>query len=164
MVKQVKNRGPFLTMGDFVNRRLKTDDTGKSGALQAALDATVNQSVGGMANPAKTSGAFSNLPAGSSQGAGFPGQLLQGDILQALGPYMTVRSDTFTIRAYGEAMNPKGDITAKAWCEVVVQRFPDPVTPTAAAKPLLQELVLPSSPFGRKFSILSFRWLNPVEV
>ena len=37
---------------------------------------------------------------------GFPGQLLQGDILQALSPFMTVRSDTFTIRAYGESRDP----------------------------------------------------------
>ena len=70
----------------------------------------------------------SNLPADSSQGSGFPGQLLQGDILQALSPFMTVRSDTFTIRAYGEAKNPvTGEITATAYCEAVVQRFPDPV-------------------------------------
>jgi len=165
IVKEVRIRGPFLTMGNFVNRRLKSDETGKSGTLQAALDATVNKSAGGNAKSATTSGNFSNLPVGSSQGAGFPGQLLQGDVLQALAPYMTVRSDTFTIRAYGEARNPtNGNVTATAWCEAVVQRYPDPVTPVTATKPTLDELALPSSVFGRKFQIVSFRWLHPDEV
>ena len=164
LVGEIKTRGPFLTMGDFVNRRLKNDDTGKSGALQAALDKTINTTTGGMASAAATSGAFSNIPSGATQGAGFPGQLLQGDVLQALGPFMTVRSDTFTIRAYGEAKAPNGNITATAWCEAIVQRFPDPITPTTAAKSPLEELALPSSEFGRKFEIISFRWLHPEEV
>lgn len=165
LVTEIKERGPFLTMGDFVNRRLKNDETGKSGALQAALDRTVNSTTGGMANAATTTGAFSNVPAGATQGTGFPGQLLQSDVLQALSPFMTVRSDTFTIRAYGEARNPStGEITAKAWCEAVVQRFPDPVKSASNAKSPLQELALPSSPFGRSFSIISFRWLHPAEI
>jgi hypothetical protein len=77
---------------------------------------------------------------------------------------MTVRSDSFTIRAYGEARDSTGKITASAWCEAVVQRYPDPVTPDTDAKPILKELVQPSSPYGRQFRILSFRWLNPLEV
>ena len=114
---------------------------------------------------AADSSRFSNIPAGSTQGAGFPGQLLQGDVLQALGPFMTVRSDTFTIRAYGEARNPAtGAITAAAWCEAVVERHPEPVPSSTSAKSVLEELSLPSSPFGRYFTILSFRWLSPLEV
>src|SRR5690606_17298882 len=35
IVRQVELRGPFLSMGDFVNRRLTMDDLGKKGALQA---------------------------------------------------------------------------------------------------------------------------------
>jgi hypothetical protein len=78
---------------------------------------------------------------------------------------MTVRSDTFTIRAYGEARNPvTGAITASAWCEAVVERRPEPVPSSTTAKSVLEELTLPSSPFGRQFTILSFRWLSPLEV
>jgi hypothetical protein len=162
IVAQIRARGPFLTLGSFVNRKLEDSEEGKSGALQTALDITVNRNLDSSFQSAASG--HSNLPANSSQGSGFPGQLLQGDILQALSPYMTVRSDTFTIRAYGEAKNPvTGAITATAYCEAVVQRFPDPVA-SPIAEPLLEELARPSSAFGRKFSILSFRWLTPSEV
>lgn len=163
IVSEIKKRGPFLTLGDFVNRRLKKDDTGKSATLQVALDKVINSKISnsyqGNAN------GYSQIPASSGQAAGFPGTIQQGDVLQALAPYMTVHSDTFTIRAYGEARDPgTGDVTAKAWCEAVVQRFPDPITPDSAAKPALEELSLPSSPFGRKFRVISFRWLSPSEI
>ncbi len=104
------------------------------------------------------------IPENSKQGAGFPGHLQQGDILQALSPFMTVRSDTFTIRAYGETLSADGNtVLAKAWCEATVQRFPDPV-PSAAGGDALAELANPTSPFGRAFRIISFRWLNRDEI
>ena len=165
IVAENQARGASLTLGAFVNRRLTNDDTGRSGPLQAALDKTVNKSLDKAFEEAADSSRISNIPAASTQGAGFPGQLLQGDVLQALGPFMTVRSDTFTIRAYGEARNPvTGAITASAWCEAVVERRPEPVPSSTTAKSVLEELTLPSSPFGRQFTILSFRWLSPLEV
>lgn len=163
IVEQIRERGTFLTLGSFINRKLEDSEEGKSGPLQAALDNTVNRNLdAAFESPA---GNHDNIAANSSQGAGFPGQLLQGDILQALSPYMTVRSDTFTIRAYGEARNPAtGKVTATAYCEAVVQRFPDPIFSTTNPKPLLEELASPSSVFGRRFSIISFRWLVPAEI
>ena len=38
IVRQVKLRGPFLNMAEFINRRLAADATGVTGALQAAID------------------------------------------------------------------------------------------------------------------------------
>ena len=38
IVAEVETRGPFLSLADFVNRRLSDDETGKKGALQAAID------------------------------------------------------------------------------------------------------------------------------
>ena len=38
MVQEVKKRGPFLNMSDFVNRRLQSGEMGVKGALQAAID------------------------------------------------------------------------------------------------------------------------------
>lgn len=70
-------------------------------------------------------------------------------ILTALGPMLTVRSDTFRIRAYGEALNPAdpAKIEASAYGEAIVQRTPDP---------------LPG--FGRRFVITHFRWLGPEDI
>ncbi len=152
IVDEVKKRGPFLTMGEFVNRKLENGELGKAGALQAALDSTINDNI-------------DSEYALNKQGAGFPGQLLQGDVLQALAPYMTVRSDAFTIRAYGESVDAKtGKVLSKAWCEAKVQRFPDPVDSGVASGGALSELSNPSSPFGRQFRMISFRWLNPNEI
>ncbi len=161
IVGEVRKRGPFLTLGEFVNRKLENGELGERGALQAALDATINRSPGGGAF--ESAARHRSLPASSSQGAGFPGQLLQGDILQALSPYMTVRSDSFTIRAYGESLDAGGRVRARAWCEAVVQRYPDPL-PVRTGGSALSELISPSHPHGRAFRVTSFRWLNPNEV
>lgn len=161
IVEEVRERGPFLTLGEFVNRKLDDDEAGASGALQAALDRTVNQSID---NSFGDEARHPALPDGSLQAAGFSGYLLQGDILQALSPYMTPRSDTFTIRSYGEARAPDGDIVlARAWCEAVVQRVPD-ACPDRNSGEVLEELASPTSPFGRQFRLVSFRWLSPEEV
>jgi hypothetical protein len=78
---------------------------------------------------------------------------------------MTVHSDTFTIRAYGEVRNPSTNlVVAKAYCEAVVQRLPDPMPAITGTGTPLAELILPTSPFGRQFSITSFRWLNEAEI
>jgi hypothetical protein len=162
IVEEIKKRGPFLTLGEFVNRKLDDGEPGQRGALQAALDATVNKDLDSAFEDDAGAG---GIPDDSTQGAGFPGQLLQGDVLQALSPYMTVRSDSFTIRAYGDSREAStGRIVARAWCEAKVQRYPDPVASDDASGNALAELVDPSSPFGRGFRILSFRWLSPNEI
>lgn len=165
IVDQVKLRGPFLNMGQFVNRMLDNGPPGQSGALQAALDATVNSNT--PASHALAAG-HPALPDNVNQAAGFPGQLLQGDVLQALSPLMQVRSDTFTVRSYGEIAAPGGNaIIARAWCEMVVQRLPDPVVNDAGQltpEQYHRELASPGSPFGRRFRVISFRWLNEEEI
>jgi len=164
IVAQINLRGPALTLGEFINRKLDTSELAKSGPLQAALDATVNKNINATYEGKAGISRFSNIPATSTQGAGFPGQLLQGDVLQALAPCMTVRSDTFTIRGYGEARDSNNNVTARSWCEAVVQRVPDPMVPATGGGSALQELAKPTSPFGRRFGIVSFRWLHPEEV
>lgn len=162
VVEQIRERGPFLTLGEFVNRKLEVGAHGERGALQAALDLTINK---GLDNNFEENANHAGVPSNSTQGAGFPGQLLQGDILQSLSPYMTVHSDTFTIRAYGESLNSaSGEIEARAWCEAVVQRTPDPIQNPSHGGTPLEELANPSSKFGRAFRIVSFRWLAPKEI
>ena len=180
MVREVRERGPFRNLGEFVNRWnpdvdkhfglsglaiSSDDDRRKSGALQAALDASVNQDGFVTSNGDAVDFLEDAMPDDANQATGFPGHILQGDVLQALGPYLSTRSDTFKIRAYGEASSIQGDKDAGAWCEMVVQRVPDPMMPEggAAAVPDNKknaELIEPSSPLGRQFRIVSFRWIE----
>jgi hypothetical protein len=87
--------------------------------------------------------------------------LLQSDILQQIAPYISTRSDTFKIRSYGEHLDPiTGESEGKAWLEAVVQRSPVPVNPSASNP---QEPKTPDS-MGRKFEIVSLRWLSPEDI
>ena len=63
--------------------------------------------------------------------------------------WLAVRSDTFRIRAYGDAVNPSDPtkVESTAWCEAIVQRIKDD----------------PASPRGR-FVITYFRWLSPDDI
>ncbi len=98
---------------------------------------------------------------------GIPGWVTQADILQVIGPALAARSDTFRIRTYGEALDTEGNVTGKAWCEAVVQRMPEYVDPEENA-PVDRGAELSGSAvnqkFGRRFNIVSFRWLSPNEI
>lgn len=102
--------------------------------------------------------------------AGLPGFLTQADILQAIGPQLTARSDTFKVRAYGEAKNMRsGKTEARAWCEAIVQRIPDPLKENPTKDDIVwperpQSPANPVSAAGRRFRIVAFRWLTPDEV
>jgi len=183
IVKQVRARGPFRNLGDFVNRSLKRaastyngPDIRESGALQTALDsaeAGINS-----ANAANVSGNAADLQGnhfekilnGKPQATGYAGFVLQGDVLRAIAPIITVRSDTFVIRSYGSSTDASGKENAQAWCEAVVQRIPQPVEPTATPATTTipfdakTSLTHPSARFGRAFKLTSFRWLNPNEI
>ena len=70
-------------------------------------------------------------------------------IAAALGAILVVRSDTFRLRAYGDAVDPvDGTVQAACYCEAVVQRTP-------------QDL---GAPFGRRFAVTYFRWLGPNDI
>ena len=82
-----------------------------------------------------------------------------------LGPLLTVRSDTFLVRAYGDATNPAtGAVESQAWCEAVVQRVPDYVDPVDAAEAAPAALCETNRAYGRRFEIVRFRWLTADEV
>ncbi len=160
IVSQVKQRGPFQSVGEFVNRRVENTELGRCGAIQAAIDALkLNTSM------LKTSFLPTFYPSDAQTNlvkfteAGIPGFLQQGDVMQGLGSMITCRSDTFVIRGYGEAKDAKGNVTAKAWCEAVVQRMPEFVDANADA-PQIPVASLRSDVnknFGRRFEIVSIR-------
>ncbi|WPJ94160.1 hypothetical protein SH580_12025 [Coraliomargarita algicola] len=172
IVSEVKDRGPFSSLADFINRRPSATQAAhqRRGAIQAALDSSINNTLDpGLIGYNETDELiipdFAEDVYNSSDkpGTGMPGWILQSDLLQALGSLMTVRSDTFKIRAYGNSTHPvTGEAAASAWCEAIVQRLPDPVSNGADAT--YSELQNPTSPFGRKFRIVSLRWLNQNEI
>ena len=67
-------------------------------------------------------------------GLGAPGIITQMDVLNSIGPNLTARSDTFVVRAYGEALDDAGNVIGKAWVEVVVQRTAEYVAMTVGQK------------------------------
>jgi hypothetical protein len=90
-----------------------------------------------------------------------PGFVTQGDLLAMIGPALTPRGDTFLVRSYGDAVDKSGKVLARAYLEAVVQRTTDPVTPAGTTG---TDKWRYTDKFGRKFKIVSFRWLRPDEV
>ena len=194
VVKEIRDRGPFMSLGDFINRRLLSADHGLKGALQAAIDASkindkaIDDAAAGGPNPlaggvfehpaasdwndynkrndttnfkvtdgvwsfikngpayARSSPRFPRLASMSRKGKytatpysvtdataglGAPQIVTQMDVLNSVGPNLTPRSDTFTVRAYGEALDNAGNTIGRAWVEVVVQRTPYFMSPSA---------------------------------
>jgi hypothetical protein len=177
MVKQVKLRGPFLSLSEFVNRRLDRRNTELSlkGAVQAALDdegVDINEGFRGSGvrsiSASETGGMRPKFPEAleGPVAYGSAAYVDQADILRSFGGQLTPRGDTFLIRSYGDAVGPDGRVRARAWCEAVVQRIPEFLDP-AADKPHLKSSELSSAAnknFGRPFRLVSFRWLDADEV
>jgi hypothetical protein len=169
IVAEVKLRGPFLGMSDFVNRRLAADETGRCGALEAAiqtagLNAELNQSfplldAESPVRPAEIPDPLEIDPTlkPKSTAWGVERSITQGDLLQLLGDSLVARSDTFVIRAYGESSDLSGRPASRAWCEAVIQRVVEPVTDDETTRK-------PEVDFGRRFKSIRFRWLSPAEI
>lgn len=184
IVDEVRARGPFLSMSEFVNRQIgPAGPKTLSGALEAAIaKAEINEKLNATSADSylnqvpittadisdqnlysyKTPEATTGNPA-----AGAPGWVCQGDLMRILEPAATVRGDTFVIRTYGEAQDPSGRITARAYAEAVVQRVPEYVDP--ADRPSLNVFTDPAAKaanktFGRRINIVSFRWLSENEI
>ena len=103
--------------------------------------------------------------------AGLPGHITQHDILAAIGATLTARSDTFTVRAYGDVQNPAtSTVESKAYCEAVVQRLPEYMDQTDTALATNGNATSPTlvnninQTFGRRFKVISFRWLSPSDI
>lgn len=69
-----------------------------------------------------------------------------GDVMR---PWLAVRSDTFRVRAYGDAVNPAdaSRIEATVWCEAIVQRVKATATSSQG-----------------HYEIIYFRWLGPDDI
>ena len=159
--------GPFLSVGDFLapHPRYAAIDAEGGEIPRSLLEAAIVESGINTAMAEFDPEAKVQL---NSQ------WLTQADVMTALAPVLFARSDTFTIRAYGEAVNPATNATeGRAWCEALVQRVPeyfDPPkgdgdltgdAPETPAENLTSPLNLAN---GRRFRILSFRWLTQADL
>ncbi|MDO8542864.1 MAG: hypothetical protein Q7S40_20675 [Opitutaceae bacterium] len=116
--------------------------------------------------------------------------LTQADVMTALAPVLFPRSDTFVIRSYGEAINPAklnadGSVPpqateGRAWCEAIVQRIPEFFDPSDLPETPASAFTVPSDSedpnstpsqahqlndrYGRRFKIISFRWLTRADI
>jgi hypothetical protein len=139
IVTLLKSRGkPFPSLATFIN----------SGLIQQAID------------NAKINEVIANVSLRNSAAA-----LTQSDVFSAISPFMAARSDTFLVRAYGDVQNPAtGKVDGRAWCEATVQRLPDLVSRPAASVADVVNPPVADRQFGRRFTIISFRWLTPDDL
>ena len=137
----------FTSLSAFVNRRLSEDATGLTGLLQAAIDKSgINSSftTGSIKlDNTNLSGVAGDFPVASnildgdenarSTATSATANIHQGDLLQVIGSFASVRSDTFRIRSYGSSEGPiSGESIGQAWCEAIIQRIPKPLVPNAS--------------------------------
>ncbi len=130
IANQVAVRGPFKTLGEFINRRVDGGIYSQCGVIQSALN-----------------------ECGLS--------LHQYEILDLIGDRIGVRSDTFNIRVTGESGGKmfSKDKKKQACCEVLVQRVPEYMDRKNGPKDRQENLSQINKRFGRRFKIVSFRWL-----
>lgn len=184
IVDQVRLRGPFLSLSEFVNRQLSSGNLALAGAIESALNEMAkNNSTNFYANliagldspldkkfatatPPDAAAAEYKFPAAAVGISvfGIPGWTRQADVLRPLAPLLSARDDTFTIRAYGDARDKSGNITARATCEAIVRRsrdYCDSADSSDLAAPPSQQA---NKTFGRRFNIMNYRWLSPSEI
>ena len=179
IVNQVRARGPFLSLSEFVNRQLSSGNLALAGTIQAALNTLAADSSTNpysviqarstkvdLANLPYVASAGYNFPAAADgySAYGLPGWTRQADVLRPIAPILSARDDTFTIRAYGDARDKSGNITARATCEAVARRTRDYVDPADAPDILTLPKSAANLVFGRRYEIISFRWLNNSEI
>jgi hypothetical protein len=178
VVRQVRMRGPFLSLAEFVNRQLSSGDLALAGTIQAALNTLAKSpatdpfaaiealSTTAVAVPENAAAAEYKFPAAAvgKSGYGLPGWTRQADVLRPLAPILSARDDTFTIRGYGDVRDADGRILARAVCEAVVRRTRDFVDPAEAADLTGSPVRTVNKTFGRRFRPVSYRWLAPDEI
>lgn len=186
IVVEIKNRGvsdsaPPFSLAEFVNRRPGSSVQPTAGLLQTAIDNTKINSksinadaIARDSKPVAAASIIGKRNAGvqtssvmdGNSAEGAPSMLTQGDLMAALAPVATVRGDTFKIRSYGECTTPNGNtVLARAWCETIVQRVPDFVDSADLPETSQDSLTsLANRTFGRRFSVVSFRWLSEGEL
>lgn len=150
IVRLIRLHGPFPSLEAFLG------PLGASGTDSLLETAIANTNIN--EDAVKPLDFVAQYPSGE-YGAGLSSlTLTQANLLGALAPYLRTRSDTFTIRTYGESIDTlTGEVDGRAWCEATVQRFPETVDST-------DSIAQPKGPLGRRYKLTSFRWLSPNDI
>jgi hypothetical protein len=150
--------GPYRSVEEFLNPSSLFITSSGTGAQISLLEKAI-EVTGLNSQSALNLTSIGTEPEFSSQ------WLTQADIMTTLAPMLFPRSDTFLIRAYGETVNPATAATeSTAWCEAVVQRLPEPLQPASATSPTDSEYQTPPGTLGRRFKLISLRWLTSSDI
>lgn len=168
IVKVVKARGPFKSVADFINRDPYSNnpDYQRVGPLQqainnAGINSVLDQDIFEKIDVSDFSDSkfdlYNREALSGTVSQNLAGYLDSSTLLQRLGSTWNVRSDTFRIRVHGSAIVSSGtkELTA-VYCEAIVRRTVDKINPSQNES--IYEV--PQSSLGRKYEIISFRWLN----
>lgn len=143
------------TTSAVVWRSLMESYEAAPGAEPFGATAKRTQAINALAN-GLSNGPFTSVEAFLASGlvaSAFGGKngITPDEFAAVMAPMLTVRSDTFRVRAYGEAANrvDSNRLEAQAYCEAIVQRTPE---------------LAPLSGSGRAFRIIYFRWLGPDDI
>ena len=139
IVDKLKERGrPFGSFKELAN----------AGLLQDAIDETPINAV----DPNTlyiNSASDKRIPRNASA------FLSQADLLSALSPGMSARSDTFRIRSYASIQSSLSQKSvARTYCEAIVQRMPERIDKDRS------RIMENAQGFGRRFKIIDIQWLN----
>jgi hypothetical protein len=134
IVRKLKERTtPFGSMREFVN----------SGIIQESIDEVGNDPSDAVTTINGDLMRYSNT------------YLTQADVLTKIAPFAQPRSDTFTIRAYGDVRNKiTGALEGSALCEAVVQRVASKLDGSDVMTNAL------AGATSRQYKILSLRWID----
>jgi hypothetical protein len=151
LIKLHGSSGPFRSISEFLNPSALF---GNAGLLEKAIE------TAGINPPELT-------PAATVASVSSPGfsslTLTAADIMGGLAPFAKVRSDTFLVRTFGDTTNPvTGESEGRAYLEAIVQRLPEPLAASDLVS--IQTQAQPSGVMGRRFKIISFRWLNESDI
>ncbi len=152
IVRRMKEKGtPFQSMEAFLS-----EESSGSGSLLEQAIATVLAPSGRQRWDHQWEAAGTRGPATEVIDIDHfsPGFLTQADVMTAIGPMLSPRSDTFKIRARGQSFSKRGIATGSATIEATLQRTPEAVDSTAAI----------NQPTERKLKLISLRWLSDDEV
>ena len=134
IVRKLKERTtPFASMREFVN----------SGIIQESIDEVGNDPTSAVTAINSDLMRYSNT------------YLTQADVLTKIAPFAQPRSDTFTIRAYGDVRDKiTGTLVGSALCEAVVQRVASKLDGSDVMTNAL------AGATSRQYKILSLRWID----